>query len=485
MKKNNLFQCLFILLFAFFAHTAPESDVPKDYYKILGVSKNASQKEITTAYLRLAMKHHPDRHEDKSEEIQREQQKIFTEIAAASEVLRDPNTRAMYDMGGHAAAASAPKNPPDIHLKKSRLASYQLKLAENPYKALGLDSSVDQRRIKQAYESARDKIEKDILKEMRTLGRQSRGLNPEKISALSRIYSAYRVLSNPEWRDQYDFNRERSIEMEGRLFTFEDRANEKIREFFHSEKGEVFELLKGELVRDTIFTPPENKTSFRTVLKVFGERFTLQIFSGAEMEESRAISAELQLQQRHRHLEDFKKRLNNKWSRLKSASQDRIKNVFPKRFSSKAAQTLPADMSQWDPSRLTWEELHRMIHPYSENSIGSLKTSLKRIPGETLTFFAAIGAFSYLKTGFDFLQYDGMQTDPQWEQTLASQLASPIGVFSFACFVVAAGQMNRLLEVGINQLITGRYNQKKSRINSGIASKGDVTDEHRKAASKN
>jgi len=67
----------------------------KDYYAILGVSRNATDKEIKQAYRRLARKYHPDVNPgDKSAEEK------FKEISEAYEVLSDPEKRAKYDQYG-------------------------------------------------------------------------------------------------------------------------------------------------------------------------------------------------------------------------------------------------------------------------------------------------------------------------------------------------------------------------------------------------
>jgi curved DNA-binding protein len=64
----------------------------KDYYKILGVEKSASEKEIKKAFRRLARKHHPDVNPDDARAEER-----FKEINEAYEVLSDPDKRSKYD----------------------------------------------------------------------------------------------------------------------------------------------------------------------------------------------------------------------------------------------------------------------------------------------------------------------------------------------------------------------------------------------------
>ncbi len=68
----------------------------KDYYKILGVSRNADEGTIKKAYRSLAMKYHPDRNPGREKEANER----FKEINEAYEVLGDPDKRSRYDMYG-------------------------------------------------------------------------------------------------------------------------------------------------------------------------------------------------------------------------------------------------------------------------------------------------------------------------------------------------------------------------------------------------
>ena len=72
----------------------------KDYYGILGVSKEAPQEEIRKAFRELARTYHPDRNEDPGAEEK------FKEINEANDVLRDPEKRARYDAYGMAWKAA-------------------------------------------------------------------------------------------------------------------------------------------------------------------------------------------------------------------------------------------------------------------------------------------------------------------------------------------------------------------------------------------
>jgi len=67
----------------------------KDYYKILGVSKTATQDDIKKAYRKLARKHHPDANLDNPMAEEK-----FKEIGEAYEVLKDPEKRSRYDQLG-------------------------------------------------------------------------------------------------------------------------------------------------------------------------------------------------------------------------------------------------------------------------------------------------------------------------------------------------------------------------------------------------
>ena len=70
----------------------------RDYYEILGVSRNASLDEVKKAYRKLALQYHPDRNPDNKEAEEK-----FKEATEAYSVISDAENRAKYDQFGHAA----------------------------------------------------------------------------------------------------------------------------------------------------------------------------------------------------------------------------------------------------------------------------------------------------------------------------------------------------------------------------------------------
>jgi DnaJ-related protein SCJ1 len=82
-----------LLLVAFIAVTL----AGKDYYKILSVSRSASQADIKRAYRKLSLKYHPDKNSAPDAAAK------FSEISVAYDVLSDPEKREAYNRGGEEA----------------------------------------------------------------------------------------------------------------------------------------------------------------------------------------------------------------------------------------------------------------------------------------------------------------------------------------------------------------------------------------------
>uniref|UniRef100_A0A0M3IB79 J domain-containing protein n=2 Tax=Ascaris TaxID=6251 RepID=A0A0M3IB79_ASCLU len=79
----------------------------KDYYKTLGISKNASEDEIRRAYRRMALKYHPDKNKEPGAEAK------FKEVAEAYDVLSDPKKKEVYDNFGESRLKTGSGGAPD------------------------------------------------------------------------------------------------------------------------------------------------------------------------------------------------------------------------------------------------------------------------------------------------------------------------------------------------------------------------------------
>jgi DnaJ family protein C protein 3 len=81
------------------AEAALKQSKNKNYYKILGVPRDVSAKDIKKAYRKQALEWHPDKHADKEESAREEINKKFHDIAEAYEILSNEELRAKYDRG--------------------------------------------------------------------------------------------------------------------------------------------------------------------------------------------------------------------------------------------------------------------------------------------------------------------------------------------------------------------------------------------------
>ena len=82
----------------------------RDFYEVLGVSRDASTDDIKKAYRKLAMKYHPDRNEGGKDAEEK-----FKEVSEAYDVLRDPQKRSAYDRYGVAGLKGSPANGFGFH----------------------------------------------------------------------------------------------------------------------------------------------------------------------------------------------------------------------------------------------------------------------------------------------------------------------------------------------------------------------------------
>merc|ERR1712137_169662 len=107
------------------------NDMGKDYYKTLGISKDASENDIKKAYKKMAMKYHPDRNIDNQENAE----KMFKEVSEAYEVLSDPEKKQIYDQFGEEGLKGGAPGGGGPGFGGFRSGSYRPSDAEDIFKA--------------------------------------------------------------------------------------------------------------------------------------------------------------------------------------------------------------------------------------------------------------------------------------------------------------------------------------------------------------
>ncbi len=91
--------------------------IKKDYYEILGLSRNSTSEEIKKSYRQMALNFHPDRNPDNKEAEEK-----FKEAAEAYSILIDPEKRSVYDRYGQDGLRGRPtqsKHQPDLSSMRS------------------------------------------------------------------------------------------------------------------------------------------------------------------------------------------------------------------------------------------------------------------------------------------------------------------------------------------------------------------------------
>ena len=97
----------------------------KDYYKILGVSQGATQKEIKTAYYNLAKKYHPD--------VNKGREELFKEIADAYSILGEESVRKEYDSIRRYSKGTSFRNTQSSHFYRQRNTRTSYRTGQNRY----------------------------------------------------------------------------------------------------------------------------------------------------------------------------------------------------------------------------------------------------------------------------------------------------------------------------------------------------------------
>lgn len=95
----------------------------KDYYKILGVSRSATDDDLKKAYRKLALKYHPDKNKSPDAEER------FKEVAEAYEVLSDKKKREVYDQCGEEGLQGGAQASSQVSMRRTIYKYFQSTLS--------------------------------------------------------------------------------------------------------------------------------------------------------------------------------------------------------------------------------------------------------------------------------------------------------------------------------------------------------------------
>ena len=107
--------CILFVVNVLFALTIVSAQPGTEYYKVLGIERDASASQIKRAFRKLSLKYHPDKNKGSEEATV-----MFQKISKAYEVISDPDKRAIYDVDGekglerHEKGENQPANPFDM-----------------------------------------------------------------------------------------------------------------------------------------------------------------------------------------------------------------------------------------------------------------------------------------------------------------------------------------------------------------------------------
>ncbi|MDE0151747.1 MAG: DnaJ domain-containing protein [Bdellovibrionales bacterium] len=505
---QHIFQYVLILLFSFFCIFS----YAETYYEILGVSPNASQKELKDARNSLVREYHPDKHPNASESRKKELAEKTAEINRIYEELSNPETRRAYDADLRSRQNDnrvfqddinfEGRTPPpeevkdardlkDLYLKEARPVEIQTRPLENPYEVLEVERNATEMQINRGYSSLDRKLRRDLHKQFRRLHRTPRD-SAEKapleqkidqiIQKLHRLYSAHQVLSHSVLREQWD--RDGRMALRGTFLSFKDMRTGLFVHYFEGYDGKLYDIAESNdgrrihLIRRMNQAPPfigsethiTDVLRLDTTLKYAGESFEnmkdIEKPNIAELEAKESKTSQLLnkyreiIRDRVARVMNQKRNMDGRGLPVVSASDGSSRS----QSSSHTGKNLtrPGQVTfKASPSQLTFETLDRMIHPFAENSTHQLKLTeaMRQLPPNMLSFYAALGAYMFSRTYWDSHTYDGVEVDPEWEQSIVTAISTPLGLFSLAAFVVVSGQVTRGIEVAINKYVNVRKNK--------------------------